>query len=50
MSEESYPYNAIYARRSDCKFDKKAATSCTVDTYSFADSGDSDMMKKALTH
>ena len=50
MSEESYPYNAIYAKRGDCKFDKKTATSCTIDSYSYADSGDAEMMKKALTH
>jgi len=51
MTAKDYPYNTGYAQRGDeCKYDEAKATSCQVDTYTFADSGDVDMMKKALSH
>ena len=51
MTWEDYPYNSLYARRGpSCLFDAKKATSCQVDSYSFAEVGDIDMMRKALTH
>ena len=50
MSEADYPYNSDLAMRDDCKYDEAKATSCQVDSYTFADNGDVDMMKKALSH
>jgi len=50
MSAAAYPYQAAYAARGKCKYDESKATTAMVDTYTFAESGDIDMMKKALTH
>ena len=50
MSAESYPYNEYYAQRGTCRYDASKATTAMVKEYSFADSGDVDMMRKALTH
>jgi len=50
MSAEAYPYNKHYAQRGECKYDEAKATTCMVDSYTNAESGDIEMMKKALTH
>ena len=50
MAAADYPYNSDYAERGECKYDEAKATSCQVDSYTYADSGDIDMMKKALSH
>ena len=50
MAAVDYPYNSDYAERGECKYDEAKATSCQVDSYTYADSGDIDMMKKALSH
>lgn len=51
MTAKDYPYNYVLPARADgCDYDETKATSCQVDTYSFADKGDVDMMKKALSH
>lgn len=50
MAAADYPYNSAYAARGSCKYDAKRATTAMVSDYSFADSGDVDMMRQALTH
>ena len=50
MSAEAYPYGETYALRGDCKYDESNATDCMVGSYNYADSGDVDMMKMALSH
>ncbi len=50
MSAESYPYNSGYPAKGECKYDESKATSALVDMYTFADEGDVNMMKMALTH
>ena len=50
MAAADYPYNSDLAMRGDCLYDEAKATSCQVDSYTFADEGDIDMMKKALSH
>lgn len=50
MSAEAYPYYTAYAARSDCKYDESKATTAMVDTYTYAKSGDIEMMKRALSH
>lgn len=50
MSAEDYPYGESYAQRGDCLYDESKATTAMVDSYTYAKSGDIDMMKKALSH
>ena len=51
MAADAYPYTAdFHAQRGTCKYDASKATTAMVSDYSFADSGDVDMMKMALTH
>ena len=47
MLAEDYPYNAI---RGDCKYDLDSASNAKVSTYSYAEPGDINMIKKALSH
>jgi len=50
MSAKDYPYQTSYPARGECKYDESKATTCMVDSYTYAKSGDIDMMKKAITH
>lgn len=50
MTAEDYPYNSAYPMRGDCKYDESKATSAIVDSYTFADDGDINMIKMALSH
>jgi len=50
MTAKDYPYNFDFPQRSDCKYDQSKATSCQVDSYTYAMIGDIDIIKMALTH
>ena len=51
MQAADYPYNSAFPMVGDeCKYDEKKATTCEVDDYTYADSGDISMMKLALSH
>ncbi len=50
MSAEAYPLTTTIAKKNNCKYDESKATSCMVDSYTYAKAGDIDMMKQALTH
>ena len=50
MSAEAYPYQEAFAQRGECMYDESKATTAMVDSYTYAKSGDIDMMKKALSH
>ena len=50
MPADTYPYGETYARRGTCKYEETKATDCLVSSYKYADSGDIDMMKMALSH
>ena len=50
MLAEDYPYNEIYAMRGDCKYDPDNSIAARVINYAFAESGDVNMIKKALSH
>ena len=50
MAASDYSYLSMVAEKGECKYDEDKATSCQVDSYTYANSGDIDMMKQALTH
>lgn len=50
MTAADYPYQSAYPARNECKYDESKATTCMVDSYTYAEKGDIDMMKKALSH
>ena len=50
MAAADYSYITAVAEQGECKYDESKATSCMIDTYTYAKSGDIDMMKQALTH
>ena len=51
MAAADYPYSAGFSSQSGvCKYDDTKVTTCMVDSYTYAKSGDIAMMKKALSH
>ena len=51
MTGNDYPYNFAFPMRAEkCLYDEYKATSCMVDDYTYAESGDVAMMKMALSH
>ena len=50
MTAADYPYDIMIHDKIECKYDEKKATSAQVKSFTFGESGDIDMMKKALSH
>ena len=50
MSAKDYPYSEAYPMKNACNYDESKATDAQVSSYMFSESGDIDMMKKALSH
>ena len=45
MLAEDYPYNESYPMRGNCRYDPDIATAARVARYTFAESGDINMIK-----
>ena len=50
MRAYDYPYHQTYAVKGECKYDESKTTSAKVKSYAKAESGDVEMMKRALSH
>ena len=51
MTAADYPYNFMYPDRAEkCAADDTKAENCQIGAYNFADKGDINMIKAALSH
>ena len=50
MTAEDYPYNSLVPERGECAYDEEKATTAIVEEFTYAKSGDIDMIKTALSH
>lgn len=50
MTAADYAYESHYPEKSECLYDESKATTAQVSLYTSAESGDTEMIQRALSH